>query len=213
MLLLITERPIITTTLTEWLNSHDIFFYRTPLETAMFNIDKRDTGGVLLDCTSDFKKAEAFCHTLRQRYPEMPIGVLVAKNDIPNLPADMILRDGNLTSICENVAEFCRLCGWLEHPLRQHSLFVGKPSELIYYMGYPLPLSAREYKILRCLFYRTPRVTDADELMSLCYVGGTQKIDNLSVQISNINRHACKIDPRPLIVNVYGQGYRLRDGL
>ena len=49
--------------------------------------------------------------------------------------------------------------------------------------------------------------------MSLCYPCEYKSISNLAVQIHEINRHAMKIDPRPLIVNVYGKGYRLRDGI
>ena len=80
-------------------------------------------------------------------------------------------------------------------------------------MGYPLPLSQTEHRILRCLFYRSPHLTSAIDLMSLCYPLGEQSISNLAVQIRRINERASKIDPRPLIVNVYGKGYVLREDL
>ena len=80
-------------------------------------------------------------------------------------------------------------------------------------MGYPLPLSPRERTILRCLFYRYPRLTPTDELMSLCFPDELITIDNLFLHIGVINQHALKIDPRPLIVNVYDKGYLLREGL
>ena len=79
-------------------------------------------------------------------------------------------------------------------------------------MGYPLPLSPRESTILRCLLYRYPHLTPTDELMSLCFPDERINIENLFVHISVINQRAMKIDPRPLIVNTYGKGYRLRDG-
>ena len=89
---------------------------------------------------------------------------------------------------------------------------VKGPAET-YYMGYPLPLTAREHSILRCLFYRAPYVTSKIDLMELCYPEGTQSLQNIVVQIRQINQKAARIDRRPLIVNVYGKGYRLRDGI
>ena len=212
MLLLITERPIIAQTLTSHLHDNGIFFYRAPAETALLHYEKRDVGGVFLDCTLNPTQASALCHELRRRAPEMPIGVLVSKNDLPELPADLILRDGDLEALRDGILEFCRMCGWRSTTLRSYSVTV-EPSGKIYYMGYRLLLSPHESMILRCLFYRYPRLTSADELMSLCFHDRLISIKNLFVHIATINRRASEIDPRPLIVNTYGKGYRLREGL
>ncbi|MBQ8311386.1 MAG: winged helix-turn-helix domain-containing protein [Clostridia bacterium] len=214
MLLLITDRPLITRVLTERLPANGIFLYRAPFETAMFHFEKRDTGGIILDCVGASEDPYILCATLREQYSALPIAAIVPKNEVVELPADMLLRDGNLDAICDGALEFCHVCcGWIEEPLRVYSLSVGSTPDSVYYMGYRLPLAPRAYEILRCLFYRMPRITSADELMDLCFPGGRQGIANLSVQISNINRVASAIDPRPLIVNEYGKGYRLRDGL
>ena len=213
MLLLITDRPLLARVLTERLSENDIFLFRAPLETARMICDRRDTGGVILDCVGARESSEALCRDLRMRYSEMPIAAIVPPKVLADLPVDMLLRDGDLEAICDGALEFCRLCGWRHETLRVHDLSVGNTPEHVYYMGYPLTLAPREYAILRCLFYRMPRLTSADELMSLCFPGARIGIANLSVQIASINRRATEIDPRPLIVNVYGKGYRLREGL
>ena len=212
MLLFITERPLIAQALTQYLFDNGIFFYRATPETALFHYEKHDIGGVFLDGTSNLETIGELCRQLRKLAPNMPIAVLVSKNAIPELPADMILRDGNLDVIRDDALEFCRTCGWKGQTLRSYAITV-EPSKKIYYMGYPLNLSPRENTILRCLFYRYPRLTTTDELMSLCFPDELLSIDNLFVHISAINQRAAKIDPRPLIVNRYGKGYRLRDGL
>lgn len=213
MLLLITDRSLIARVLTERLSENGIFLHRAPYETARLNFERRDTGGVILDCIAASESPEALCAELRAHNPEMPIAAIVPKDVAVDLSADMLLRDGDIDQICKGAMDFCHLCGWSEDSLRVYSLSVGNMPNQVYYMGYPLPLAPREYVILRCLLYRMPRLTDADELMSLCFPGERLGIANLSVQISNINRRAKEIDPRPLIVNVYGKGYRLRDGL
>lgn len=213
MLLLITERPDVCRALTEHLHRHGVYLLCGVPETALFLADSRDTGGVILDCVPNEARGEELCRALRTRYAEMPIAVIVSPNSVPSLPADAILRENDMNALCSHAYEFCVTCGWHERPYQTYELTVGLTPDQTVYMGYPLPLSPRAHSILRCLFYRAPLETSADDLMSLCYTGEHKSISNLTVQIHEINKRALKIDPRLLIVSVYGKGYRLRDGI
>ncbi len=214
MLLLISDRTEMRHALVRRLSSIGIFSFDAPLETGAFYCDKKDTGGVLLDCVEHAKRAKALCMTLRETYPELPIAVIVSKDDCPDLPVDRILRDTDAELLSADVADFYqRICQWQADCLSSFALTVGRTPEETLYMGYPLPLSQTEHTILRCLLYRFPHLTSSDDLMSLCYPLGGQSLSNLAVQIRRINERAAKIDPRPLIVNVYSKGYRLREDL
>jgi len=80
-------------------------------------------------------------------------------------------------------------------------------------MRYRMPLSPKEHEILRCLFYRWPRATTAEDLLALCYPEGGKAKENVAVQIGRINQRAKSIHPRPLIVFQRNTGYRLRNGI
>ncbi len=214
MLLVITDRRELGKELAALLSESGIFTLECPLETGAFYCDAKDTGGVVLDCLPDLKKGEALCKKLRNAYPQMPILAIVPDNSFPDLEADRILREAPLPALLPSILDFCRsLCGWIEEPLSTFFLTVGNSPEEVFYMGYPLLLSPKAFLILRCLFYRHPKLTSTADLMSICYPGGRERAGNLAVQIHAINQAAEKIDPRPLVVNVYGKGYRLRDGI
>ena len=214
MLLVITDRRELGKELASILSNQGIFTFACPLETGEFYCDQKDTGGVLLDCVSDLKAGEKLCRALRNAYPPMPILAIVSKDAIPEMEADRILREDALKSLLPDILDFCeRNCGWVREPLTTYFLTVGNTRQEVVYMGYPLLLSERGFEILRCLFYRYPELTSASDLMSLCYPEGTEQIGNLAVQIHHINQCAEKIDPRPLVVNLYGKGYKLRDGI
>ncbi len=194
--------------------AHGIFALQCPLELGAFYCREKDTGGVLLDGTDALDEAEALCAALRQEYPELPLAALVTPRQIPSLAADAIWRWKDLPSLLPDLLEFCyRVCGWTPHPLSTYYLQVGAEDSDPLYMGRPLHLSPRERQILHCLFYRSPKPTSASDLMDVCYGDNALTIENLAVQIHRINRRAARIDPRPLIVNRYGVGYQLRDGI
>ena len=214
MLVLISERTVWFKDLAVRLNTHGIFLYICPYETAEFFCEKKDTGGVFLDCAPSLADGEAMCAKLHATYPDMPIAALIPQNSIPDLFATRLIRECNKEQIFEELLDFCiGSCGWSTETLSTYALTIGNDPAKTRYMGYPLPLTARQHVILRCLFYRSPDVTSTDDLMELCYPEGVQHINNLAVQIHNINLAAAKIDPRPLIVNVFNTGYRLRDGI
>lgn len=196
------------------MNKRGIYFYVCPYETALFFCEEKDTGGVLLDCLTDLEQGERLCRQLRERYPDMPIAALIGKTDIPDMPATSLIRDCDTEVLFEEILEFCCVsCGWSIERLSTFSLTVtGDPQQTLY-MGYPLLLSPCQHHILRCLFYRSPAFTTTDDLAFLCFPCEWVGTRNIAVQISAINRRAAKIDPRPLIVNRYKEGYRLRDGI
>lgn len=214
MLILITDRRDFGKELASILMDQGIFTFECPLETGAFFCEEKDTGGVLLDCTTSLEAGEALCRQLRQTYPELPILMLTSPESIPWADADMILRDAPLPSLLPDVLEFCRrVCGWSDEPLSSYFLTVGDTPDQVFYMGYPLLLPPKAYRLLQCLFYRYPALTSTEDLMALCYPEGHEQAGNLAVQIHRINQCAAKIDPRPLVVNQYGKGYRLRSGI
>jgi hypothetical protein len=113
-----------------------------------------------------------------------------------------------------SVMTFCRdACGWETDGLLTAALDVGDDPIDTHYLGYGLPLSRHAHEVLRCLFYRSPCTTGAEDLMTLCLPDDLRCRDNLARQICTINSQAARIDPRPLVVSVNGSGYRLRDGI
>lgn len=215
MLLFVTDRKSAHASLIEGLLAHGIFLHVTSYDTAEYTCDARDTGGVLLDAVGALRAGERLCHRLHEAYPSMPIAAWVAERAIPNMPIHYLIREHEGQSPLADVLEFCfRVCGFQETALSTRVLTVGNDPSDTQYMGYPLALSPREHRILRCLLYRYPHVTSPDELMSLCYPEGVQVAANLSVQISRINESARAIDPRPLVV-FYPRsgGYCLREGI
>lgn len=214
MLILVTERKAAHAELIARLQMKGIYAFVCSYETADRFCRVKDTGGMILDGLAELGNAEALCASLHAQYPEMPIAAILAPDAIPNMPVNRLIRATPGTDIFEDVLDFCtRLCGWCTQRLTTYSLSVGIRPEDTYYMGYALKLSPREFALLHCLFYRSPRLTSKEDLIELCYPYGRQGVGNVAVQIRAINRKAALIDPRPLIVNEYGRGYRLRDGI
>lgn len=213
MLILITERTQLGKELAAALASKGIYSFLCPHENGLTYCHKKDTGGVLIDCTFNRHTCEQLCRDLRECYPELPIAVLAKETDPVDLPADRIFRDIAPDRLLNDVLDFCYTnCGWSQKPLQTYYLSLGNGPEETYYMGYPLSLSPRAWQILRCLLYRAPRVTSAADLFELCYpMGGSAS--NVAVQIHRINAAAKKLFPLPLIVNLYGKGYKIRDGI
>ncbi len=210
MLLLISDRTELRRTLSLSLAERGIFFFDIPLEVASFYCRQKDTGGVILDCVPNEKAAAALFASLKAEYPELPIAILLAEGQIAAFPADAILRGADAeVLLCGAVTFYKGLCHGDDLRFSTYLLTVSEDPAGTLYFGYPLLLSPTEHRILRCLFYRAPRITSADDLMTLCYHSGSQGIANLSTQIRRINGKAAKIHPRPLICNRYGKGYLL----
>ena len=213
MLLLVTEdrrrhRPLLSALL-----ARGIFVYVSSYETAEFYCESKDVGGVVLDCIAALTHGEQLCKDLRDLYPaELPIAALIAEGARPDMLADCLIRvnEGHEREILT----FCHQnCGWSEKPLSLYHLTVGNNPTENRYMGRQLKLSQQAHTILRCICYRAPYVTSTDDLLSLCFPEQTKTADHLAMQIAKINHAAQEIDPRPLVINEYGKGYRLRDGI
>ena len=214
MFLYISDRIQTARFMQKALSARNFFILYTPLETAEFLCEKKDTGGVVLDGVSDLSKAERICANLRKSYPALPIAAIVSPDSIPNLSADTLIRDhGDRNALLDQISDFfVRLCHWSVNKLSTYSLTVDPTAKEVRYMGYPLSLTNTELRVLYCLFYRAPSVTATDDLMELCFPGMARSVSNLTVRIHQINRRASRIDPRPLIIRDR-DGYRLRDGI
>ena len=212
MLLIITDREGWASHLSPILLKNGIYHLCVPLSMGTFTCEREDTGAVILDCVSSLSHGEHICADLKRRYPDMPVAVVAAPEAFVNAHADAVLRDGRLDTVCKNILSLCRANGWSHAPLSTFYLRLTPPDRAEY-MGLPLPLSPAEFRILHCIFYHSPRPTSTELLMALSANEGAKNESALGVLIHRINQKAAEIDPRPLIVNEYGKGYRLRDGI
>ena len=213
MLVIITERTAWWKDHAVRLNREGIFAYLVPFEQGLRFCRTRATGGVVIDCVRQLKRGEILCRRLRTLYPDLPIAALICSKAVPDMPLTHLWR-AEERDLYPALLEFCTAaCGWEIGPLSTHALTVDGNPQKTSYMGCALPLTEREHLLLRCLFYRAPRITSAKDLMRLCYPGQTKSAGNLAVHVQSINQKAARIDPRPLIVNERAKGYRLRDGI
>ena len=212
MLLIITDREGWASRLSPLLLENGIYHLCVPTSFGTFACEREDTGAVILDCVPSLSRGEHICADLKRRYPALPVAMVVAPEARPNAHTDAVLRDGNLDTLCENIAFLCHANGWSTAPLSTYYLRLTPPCRADY-MGLPLSLSPAEFRILHCIFYRSPHPTDCEHLVALCADEGASSEESLAVLIHRINQKAAEIDPRPLVVNEYGKGYRLRDGI
>lgn len=212
MLLIITDREGWASRLSPILLENGIYHLCVPSSFGTFVCEREDTGAVILDCVPSLSRGEHICEDLKKRYPDMPVAVVAAPTALVNARADAVLRDENFDTLCENIPSLCRANGWSLAPLSTYYLRLAPPDRAEY-MGLSLPLSPAEFRILHCIFYHSPRPTSTELLIALLANEGAKSEDALGVLIHRINQKAAEIDPRPLIVNEYGKGYRLRDGI
>ncbi len=212
MLILVTDRKEFAKTLSPKLLAKDIYHLCVPSAFATFTCEREDTGAVILDCVPSPRLGEHICAALKRSYPDLPVALIAAPEVSINAPADAILREGDMEELLASVLSLCYANGWGTAPLSTYYLGMD-PSEGVYYMGAPLALSPTERRVLHCIFYRAPRPTDCEHLLALCANEAPANADALAVLIHRINQKAGMIDPRPLIINEYGKGYRLRDGI
>ena len=212
MLLIITDREGWASHLSPLLLENDIYHLCVPLSFGTFVCEREDTGAVLIDCIPSLTQGEHICADLKRRYPDLPIAMVVSPEARPNAHTDAVLRDTNPCTLCESILSLCLANGWSQKPLSTYYLHMGTQNR-VDYMGLSMMLSSAEYRILHCIFYHSPRPTSTDLLVALVAHDGVCNADSLAVLIHRINKKAAAIDPRPLIINEYGKGYRLRDGI
>ena len=214
MLVFVSDRPHYWKDTVLQLNQHGIFLFLIPFRAGIFYCKSRATGGVIVDCVRKTKNGEVLCSALDKRYPDLPLAALVSAKAIPNLPASRLIRCSEEKELFPEILDFCvKQCGWNTETLSTYALSMDREPSHTCYMGSSLPLSPSEHRLLRCLFYRAPRITSPKDLMRLCYPTDSKHPNNLAVHIRMINQKAARIDPRPLIVNERAKGYRLRDGI
>ena len=209
---MITDREGWASRLSPLLLENGIYHLCVPLSFGTFACEREDTGAVILDSVLTLSRGEHICADLKRRYPALPVAMVVAPEARPNAHADAVLRDGDMAELCRNIVSLCQANGWSASPLSTYYLQLTPPDRAAY-MGLPLSLSPAEFRILHCIFYRSPKPTNSEHLVALCANDGAANEESLAVLIHRINQKAAKIDPRPLIVNEYGKGYRLRDGI
>lgn len=213
MLIFISDRSDFSHTIRTLLTNEGVFLFSCAMETGEFFCEKKDIGGVILDCVENEAVGERLCRTLRRTYPELPISAIVGENAFPDLQADRIFRQPDISLLLPQILDFCRYCGWNPDPLSLYHLYINdSPSDTLY-MGYPLYLSRKEHLLLRCLFYCFPTPAPAADLIVLCYPDKVCRIGNIAQLVRSVNLRAAEIDPHPLIINEYGKGYLIRPDL
>ena len=212
MLVVVSEQFAELSALADRLTDRGIFLLHCPIETAEFVCNKYDTGGVLLDLSKRPREGVALFERLRKIYPALPIGVICDKNRFPWMPFDGVIRRSDPETTEREILSFC---------LHRCQFYVGSVSgkefclmrHAMYYQGQLFPLSTRQHRILRCLAYRSPRTVERGDLLSMCFPTELLTPSDLAVLIHSINERLSKHGQSQLIENVYGKGYRLRDGV
>ena len=209
MILLVSDRQTVRGLPVSHFLPAGIFTYSCPTETARFFAREKKISGAILDGVPNLPAAERLAADLRAEYPDLPMLLIAAQNDLPNAPAEMLRDRGSLSELANGMLTFIReTVGW-QYDFSTFSLSLPLGSNNATLFGYPLPLSGREIAILRCLFAFAPDTVPADDLLLLCFPEGKQKAANLSVQISRVNRRAALLGIPNLILSEYGKGYRL----
>ena len=212
MLLFLTDRKQIGLTLTRGLTAEGIPVLQTGLETGMYLCRERPTSAVLIDGIPNAEEAVSLCLRLRGECHDLPIALILPEHCVADTVADRVIRRSGPEELMAEVRRFCETCGW-QPRLSTFTLFLDENPADSALLGYRLPLSPREHQILRFLFFRAPELVSRKELLSVCFPEGSQKAENLTVQINHINRKARMIGGISLIKGVYGKGYKLCDGI
>ena len=209
MILLVSDRQTVRGLPVSHFLPAGIFTYVCPTETARFFACEKDISGAIVDGVPDLNAAQLLVADLRAEYPDLPLLLIIAPKDLPDVPAETVCDSGSIPDLAEKLLLFiCGTVGW-KYDFSTFSLSLSLESNDAMLLGYPFPLSGRELAILRCLFAFAPRIVSADDLLSLCFPEGRQHFANLSVQISRINRRAAALGQPNLILSEYGSGYRL----
>ena len=209
MILLVSDRQTVRGLPVSHFLSAGVFTYSCPTETARFFAREKKISGAILDGVPNLPAAERLAADLHAEYPELPMLLVSAPDEIPNAPAATLRDRDSLSELANGMLAFIRgTVGW-QYDFSTFSLSLPLGTNTATLLGYPLPLSGREVAILRCLFAFAPETVPADDLLLLCFPEGKQKAANLSVQISRVNRRAASLGVPNLIVSEYGKGYRL----
>lgn len=198
--------------MTELLSAHGLTVLTERMTAAQLLCERHDLGALVIDGTENASAAAALCVRLRAAHPELPIAFLLGRDGTVDIAADSILRGETIDEVAEEILSFCRAHGW-SSVLSTYALLMTESPEQTRLLGYPLPLSPREHRVLRLLFLRAPQIVTRLELLAVCFPEGSQREQDLTVHVNRINKKARRIIELPLIEGVYGKGYRLRAGI
>lgn len=212
MLIFLTDRKLLGLELTRILSEAGLPVLMERPEAAEYLCRERTVGALLIDGIPNASAARALCNRIRAEYSELPIMLILAQNANADTKADRIIRVAPLREMAEEVLSLCAECGWRPQ-LSTYSLLVTNDPAETRLLGYRMALSPREHQILRVIYLRAPELVSRNELLSACFPEGSQRAENLTVQVNHINRKSREIGGFTLIESVYGKGYILRPGI
>ena len=193
MLIFLTDRKLLGLELTRILSEAGLPVLMERPEAAEYLCRERTVGALLIDGIPNASAARA-------------------QNANADTKADRIIRVAPLREMAEEVLSLCAECGWRPQ-LSTYSLLVTNDPAETRLLGYRMALSPREHQILRVIYLRAPELVSRNELLSACFPEGSQRAENLTVQVNHINRKSREIGGFTLIESVYGKGYILRPGI
>ena len=212
MLIFLTDRKLFGLELTRILNESGLPVLMERPEAAEYLCRERTVGALLVDGVPNAASARALCNRMRAEYREMPIMLILAQDANADTLADRIIRVSPLREMADEVLGLCASCGWRPQ-LSTFTLLVTDVPADTRLLGYRMSLSPREHQVLRVVYLRAPELVSRNELLSVCFPEGSQRAENLTVQVNRINHKSREICGLPLIESVYGKGYILRRGI
>ncbi len=212
MLIFLTERKLIGLELTRILSDAGLPVLMERPETAEYLCREHTVGALLIDGIPNISAARALCNRMRAEYRDMPIMLILPPKATSDTAADLVIRAFSLQEIAREVLDLCADCGWRPQ-MSTYTLFISEQPADTRLLGYRMALSPREHQILRIVYLRAPEPVSRSELLSACFPEGSQRAENLTVQVSRINHKAREIGGLPLIESIYGKGYILRRGI
>lgn len=212
MLIFLTDRKLLGLELTRILSDAGLPVLMEHPEAAEYLCRERTVGALLIDGVPNASAARALCNRLRAEYTDLPIMLILAQNASADTVADRIIRVSPLREMANEILTLCADCGWRPR-LSTYTLLVTDVPADTRLLGYRMALSPREHQVLRVIYLRAPELVSRSELLATCFPEGSQRAENLTVQVNRINHKAREIGGLPLIESVYGKGYILREGI
>ena len=96
-----------------------------------------------------------------------------------------------------------------EDTVKYLHLFVGATRREVFYLGYPLDLTEKEFSIVRILALSGGNTLNPDQIAISCSLSGGAR--GVAIDIHNVNCKARAIGGRNLVKNHKNQGYFLND--
>ncbi len=211
MLCLVYDDPARYPRLAELLTAQGILLFACPTDTAVQTCIKKDTGALVADCTVFPRRTKQAVDTLHRMYPEMPIAVVTDNGHFfADCDYHILQAEPNEEQLAYRILQFCYASDFYTGNLKAYGLHMAQNCNLCTYCGQLLKLTPMQFRILHCLLYLAPKQVSTYDLMQMCCPSKRCTPKSIAVQIFHINEKAAAIFPEhPLILNIYGKGYRL----